>query len=148
MNSSDRLYKEQAYVYIDFCAGLKRNPNGTNSVSLAEVQVPFDMEHISDFLPDMASQWSAIGYKLSLRTEVSQWISRQERNDEKCGIIINAAIDQRKLISWQELFAVLESDAVRLHDVVRSIREKYCQPQIDVTDSRSTTNDDELMLLQ
>ena len=96
VNSSDRLSKEQAYMYIVFCAGLKRNPNGT---SLEEVQVPFDMDQISDFIPGMASQWSAISYKLSLRTEVNQWISRQERNDEKCQIIINAAIDQQKLTS-------------------------------------------------
>ena len=131
------------YSYVHcICTGLQRGANGTKSVTPLEVHEPFEMDRIADFIPDMAPQLSKIGYKLSLRSEVNQWKSRQESNAEKCQTIIDAAIEQQKLTCWQDLFDVLESDAVKLRKVARSIRMRYgSQPGTDDTGSRSTEND-------
>ena len=111
------------------------------------MRVPFNMRHVADFIPKMAHKWSAIGHKLSLTTEVNEWIHRQEPNAEKCQIIISAAIEQQELTSWQDLFAVLKSDAVSLHDVADRIRMKYgSQPGTDDAGSRSTETDQEPLI--
>ena len=101
------------------------------------------MDRIADFIPDMAPQWSMIGYKLSLTVEVEEWMS----NTRKCSNIINAAIQQQKLTCWQDLFNVLESDAVKLPKVACSIRMRYgSQPGTDDAGSRSTENDQERLI--
>ena len=105
------------------------------------------MDRIADFIPDMAPQWSMIGCKLSLTAEVNEWISRQESNAQKCYNIINAAIQQQKLTCWQDLFNVLESDAVKLPKVACSIRMRYgSQPGTDDVGSRSTETDQERLI--
>ena len=119
-------YRE--FTYIVFCAGVRQDSSSTNSTSLF-TDVPFDMYHVCDFLPDMAPRWFMIGDKLQLHTEVELLKSRHEGNDEKCQSIISSAIQQEKLTSWKQLLEVLESDAVKLPNVARKIREKYsCQP--------------------
>ena len=105
------------------------------------------MDRIADFIPDMAPQWSMIGCKLSLTNEVNEWLSRQETDTRKCQIIINAAIEQQKLTSWQNMFDILESDAVKLPNVADRIRLKYgSQPDTDDTGSRSTESDEETLI--
>lgn len=119
------------YSYVHcICTGLQRDANGTKSATLLEVHERFAMDCIADFIPDMASQWSMIGCKLSLTDEVEEWMP----NTRKCHIIINAAIEQQKLTCWQDLFDLLESDAVKLLDVANRIRLKYGrQPSTDDT---------------
>ena len=115
-------------TYIIFCAGVRQDPSSTNSTSFF-TSVPFDMCHVSDFIPDMAPRWFMIGDKLQLHAEVNLWKPRQEGNDEKCENIISSAIEQQKLTSWQGLLSILESKAVKLPNVAHSIRERYrCQP--------------------
>ena len=114
--------------------------NSSNAYSAPfETDVPFEMCNVAHFILEMAPRWSQIGNVLGLHDEVNLWIGRPEPDDVKCGHIFTAAFQQEKLTSWQHLIDVLEGDAVKLHRVARSIRQRYGTSTNDA-DARGNPN--------
>jgi len=89
----------------------------------AKGNMPVNMCNVADFIPEMASCWSMIGYKLDVHNDVSCLENRQEGDMQKCQKILSAAIEQEKLSDWQQLLDVLESEAVNLPNVANKIRQ-------------------------
>ena len=109
-----------AYPFAERDAG----PSSGNAASFV-TNVPFEMHNVTPFILGMAPCWIKIGDILGLHDEVNLWKNRPEADDVKCEHIFTAVFQQEKLTSWQDLIDVLEGDAVKLHSVARSIRQRY-----------------------
>ena len=97
---------------------------GRAPVSQVLQHVPFNIEDVTDYVDSMSSKWARLGYKLGVFSKVTTLRNRQESDEDKCLQIIESAVEEGKLKSWDQLLEILRSDAMKMSVLARRIEAK------------------------
>ena len=76
--------------------------------------VPFKLEDVTDYVDSMASKWARLGNKLGVYSKVTTLRNREVFEEDKCLQIIESAVEEGKLKSWDQLLEILRSDTMKM----------------------------------